>query len=368
MKHDSSKPAVSPADDRTLYRRVARAKIEWEAAVDAVTDLVFLTDPKGRVLRCNEAAREALDRPFHRILGDRLDKLILSAWGCPGFRLGSATGEVHIPKVRRILEYSRFSASSEGSELGFVLVFRDITELRHLRSVAGRIDMMNNLGHVLSCVRHEIGNPTNAIKTALTVMAESLHEFSTEKTLSYIERCQNDIRRIQDLLERLRTLNLFEVPSTDRVDLRAFLTKEIPAIREGMMAKGIHLELPAASEGRAIWAVCNAQALYQVLLGLVANAVEAVAEQDRPGVVRIDLRDDDPETTLAVSDNGPGIEPELTDKVVLPLFTTKPTGTGLGLAIADTLLTGMGGALEIGNDPELGGARIVMRLRADAAP
>ena len=355
--------SVDPSELARRFRVVARAKTEWEAAVDAVSDLVFLTDPEGRVLRCNVAARQALARPFDRILGRDLTELLRAALSLDELGLEPTKAEIRSPAGGPTYEYSKFPASHDGTCLGWVFVIRDVTELRRLQRLAARIDMMNNLGQVLSSVRHEIGNPANAMKTALTVMSESGREFSTEKMQSYVERCLSDVLRIQRLLERLRTFNLFEVSVEERVDLRELVETELPALRDYLDSREIGLNVTLPAQGRPIETTCDPRAVYQIILGLIANSTEAIEETDRAGRIRLDLVATGNSVRLSVSDNGPGIPQEHVAKVLLPLFTTKPEGTGLGLAIAHEMLTRMGGALEVGNDPELGGARIVIQLR-----
>ncbi len=362
----ATEPATPQAFDQEdlarLYRTVSRAKTEWEAAVDGVSDLVFLTDHAGKILRCNLAAQRSLSGPFHRILGRDLTRMLRTALANEELVLEDAEGEVHAAAGEPTFEYSKFPASHHGADLGWVFVFRDVTELRRLRSVAARIDMMNNLGQVLSSVRHEIGNPTNAMKTALSVMAESVREFSTEKMLSYIQRCLSDVQRIQVLLDRLRTFNLFEVSVEPRVDLRALLVAELPAIRDCLTGPRIHLIESLPPDGRPVETVCDPRAVYQILLGLIANSTEALADTAGAGRIRVALEEDEKQALLSVADSGPGIPPDQIDQVILPLFTTKPQGTGLGLAIAHEMVTRMGGTLEVGNDPDLGGARVVLQI------
>lgn len=362
--------AVAPpaVPDARNFRAIARAKDEWESAVDAVSDLVFLTDPDGEILRCNLAAREAMGLPFADILGRPLERLLSRAGPWDGeIRLAAESGELHFPGSGQVLEYSRFRATRQGRSVGFVYTFRDVTELRRLQDLAGRMDLMNNLGHVLSSVRHEIGNPTNAIKTALTVLSESLHLFTDDKKRLYIDRCLGDIQRIQTLLDQLRSLSLFEVSASDRVDLRELLTSEVPAIREGLERQGIEVECELPDDGGPVWACGDRRAVHQVLLGLVTNSAEALADRDGACRIRLHLRREAGEVRLAVSDDGPGIDPELFGKVVLPLFTTKAKGTGLGLSIAHKMLTRMGGTLQVGNDRQMGGARVTLHLPATAS-
>src|SRR2546425_6006698 len=108
------------------------------------------------------------------------------------------------------------------------------------------------------------------------------------------------------------------------------------------------------------------QELQQVVLNAVVNARQAVEATGRPGQLLIIARRTDDHVTVAVEDTGPGVPPEILDRVFEPFFTTRgEQGTGLGLAISFGLVRGMGGRIWIQNI-EGGGARLAFELPADA--
>ena len=91
--------------------------------------------------------------------------------------------------------------------------------------------------------------------------------------------------------------------------------------------------------------------LEQVILNLVVNAIDALANADRDNrriKVRTDLLDDGT-AELSVSDNGPGIRPDALKQIFEPFFTTKQSGMGMGLAIARTIIEAHGGQLSAEN-------------------
>ncbi|MCB9601227.1 MAG: ATP-binding protein [Sandaracinus sp.] len=106
--------------------------------------------------------------------------------------------------------------------------------------------------------------------------------------------------------------------------------------------------------------VGHADRLEQVVLNLLLNAKDAMAGT---GTVHVRLRRDEDVAELVVRDEGPGIAPEILDRLFEPFVTTKPVGqgTGLGLAVCHTLIERLGGTITADNPPE-GGARFVLRL------
>jgi two-component system nitrogen regulation sensor histidine kinase NtrY len=100
--------------------------------------------------------------------------------------------------------------------------------------------------------------------------------------------------------------------------------------------------------------------LVQVVTNLVQNAQQALA--DRPqGRVEVRLACEQDKLVLSVSDNGPGIAPEMRGRLFEPYATTKAEGTGLGLAIVERIVVEHGGEINAGDAPG-GGARFVVKL------
>src|SRR5205823_726845 len=109
----------------------------------------------------------------------------------------------------------------------------------------------------------------------------------------------------------------------------------------------------------------DVQELQQVVLNAVVNARQAIESTGRPGQVVITARRADGHVLVTVDDTGPGVPPEILDRVFEPFFTTKgEQGTGLGLAISFGLVRAMGGRMWIQNI-EGGGARLAFELRLD---
>ena len=102
--------------------------------------------------------------------------------------------------------------------------------------------------------------------------------------------------------------------------------------------------------------------IQQVLINLVQNAVDATAHHPAPRV-SVRLTEADGWATVTVADNGPGLSPEVQQRLFEPFFTTKPVGegTGLGLSISFGIVEQHGGQLRADNAPE-GGARFTLRL------
>jgi signal transduction histidine kinase len=103
--------------------------------------------------------------------------------------------------------------------------------------------------------------------------------------------------------------------------------------------------------------------LRQAILNLVKNGLEALS---RGGALTISSRARGDVVEVAVADTGPGIAPEVADRLFEQFFTTKPQGTGLGLSISRQIIEEHGGELAWANRPG-GGAVFTIRLPVKAA-
>ena len=110
--------------------------------------------------------------------------------------------------------------------------------------------------------------------------------------------------------------------------------------------------------------IVNRVEIQQVVLNLVRNAIEALegVPPDRRDIVLRTAMGPDSNVELSVSDSGPGVDPNIVDRLFAPFVTTKPAGTGLGLAISRSIVEAHKGTLRYRPDGARGGACFVLRL------
>jgi C4-dicarboxylate-specific signal transduction histidine kinase len=112
-----------------------------------------------------------------------------------------------------------------------------------------------------------------------------------------------------------------------------------------------------------VWVSGYAVQLEQVLVNLIRNALDAVADVARPAI-EIAARADDATVRISIADNGPGVPAEVIDRIFDPFVTTKPVGKGLGLGLSITygIVQDFGGRIRAANRPQGGGAELVVEL------
>lgn len=220
---------------------------------------------------------------------------------------------------------------------------RDITDKARLESVAEAVETMNNIGYVFSAVRHELGNPINSVKAALSVLRANLRSYPQETVADYLERISAEVGRVEALLRSLKSFSIFERPQIEAVELGAFVRSFCELAGEGLRRRGVACIADVPGE---CWAEADPRALQQVLLNLFTNATDAVVERPNPEV-RVSVASNDGLAHLCVADNGRGMTPEEIKNLFKPFYTSKETGTGLGLVITRKLLSKMNGTISV---------------------
>jgi two-component system sensor histidine kinase PilS (NtrC family) len=160
---------------------------------------------------------------------------------------------------------------------------------------------------------------------------------------------------IQDLL-------LFARPPQPRpapIELPPLVAATAELLKADPALSGIHVDI----EGSAPIVVADPELLKIVFLNLLINGAHAM--QGR-GTIRVSVSSADGFCRVSVADRGPGIPPEIRDKIFTPFFTTKSRGTGLGLPTAKRLIEAHRGQISIDCPPE-GGTIVTIQLPLEEA-
>lgn len=245
-------------------------------------------------------------------------------------------------------------------EPSLLVIARDVTDVERLQSIADSVNLSDNLGHFLSGIRHELGNPVNSIKTALTVLRSNLETFGPLKVHDYLQRVLGEVERIEFLLSSLRSFSRHESVTLHRIELPVLLREVVALVQPSVRDSGVTLVVEPPP---AVSVIADERALYQILLNLVSNAIEAPRDHGDK-VIRVETMARSEYVDIAVVDNGRGMTADELDNALRPFFTTKRTGTGLGLVIANRLAANQGGRLRLLSTPGEGTRAVVSLARA----
>jgi len=233
-------------------------------------------------------------------------------------------------------------ARSTRSEMRKIREVREALErLRSAQDGMMRAERLAAVGTMAAGLAHEVRNPLNSINLQLVLLArrlEKLGEAQKEEMSGYIEAARKEIARLDDLVGEFLSLS-----SLDRVSMAANRPDEV--VREVLelmapMAEQAGVQVSSEYEGPFAPFRMDREKIKQVLVNLIRNAVEAMAQGGRL-MVTTAMRDGS--LRIEVADTGSGIPP---GRDVFDFFvTTKKGGTGLGLPIARQIVEAHGGKL-----------------------
>jgi C4-dicarboxylate-specific signal transduction histidine kinase len=209
---------------------------------------------------------------------------------------------------------------------------------------------------------HELGQPITTQHLDATVALKLLESgrLDPEQAHVILTSIATAAGRASDIATAIRQLLQTRALRREPVALDALVARMVSRVfADTDTGGGTRLEVAVAHET----VLGDAILLQQVIFNLLLNAREAIERvKERRGVVAIRSDRDGPSMVrLEVIDNGPGIAPDVEDRVFEPFFTSKQGGLGIGLSLCRLIVESHGGTLEVGRGIE-GGARFVARL------
>lgn len=242
-------------------------------------------------------------------------------------------------------------------------VARLSAELRDANEQLERSRRLAALGEMAAGIAHEVRNPLGSIRLYARMLEEDLAAHQAQAALAI--KITNATRVVEaivgDVLSFAREFRLRPQPvcASDLFEKALDLCKHdgVPGWRA--------VEVTFPSRQREVEVNCDPSLLQQVLVNLVRNAFEAMAEEPA-GPYRLELSAERTRVTvksgerarreqavvLRVRDTGPGVAPEVVDRMFNPFFTTRGQGTGLGLAIVHRIIDAHGGRVSVRNNAE----------------
>lgn len=210
-------------------------------------------------------------------------------------------------------------------------------------------------GELTGAIAHEINQPlgailSNADAADLLLASDTDRRDELREILADIRR---DDLRASEVIHRLRALLAKQPIERQPFDLNGAVGEVEPVLRAEARQRGVTLEMRTTTTAAIL--IGDRIQLQQVLLNLVLNALDAVAdlpEERRAVAVAVERTAD--RLALVVRDRGPGIAPEHLPKLFDSFFSTKRQGMGLGLSIARTLVEAHGGRIRVESSPDEG--------------
>jgi signal transduction histidine kinase len=216
-------------------------------------------------------------------------------------------------------------------------------------------------------IAHEMNQPLASIVTNADAAARWMGRPAPDldEVKASLGEIRNSAYRARDLIGSIRAMIKRDGRNRLPLDVND-LVREIVALMERELQKNrISVELELDEHLPSVQA--DQMQLQQVLVNLMTNAIDAMAEKTWPRILRIKSAVQEPGGVLiSVADTGKGIDPKIIDRIFNPLFTTKSNGMGMGLSICRSIIEGHDGRLSASASAE-GGAVFQFVLPATIA-
>ncbi|MHB8874480.1 MAG: GAF domain-containing protein [Myxococcaceae bacterium] len=240
---------------------------------------------------------------------------------------------------------------------------RSYDALARTQEVLVKRERLAALGELAAVVAHEVRNPLGVIFNSLGALKRPGATPSEASLL--LQMVGEEADRLNRIVGGLLDFARPHEPALEPESLEGILNGAVEAAAAGARdSDEVRVECRVDGGLDRVWV--DARMLRQALVNLVVNALQASPRLGKVAVLATpETRRGRPMVRVEVSDSGPGIAPELTERVFQPFFTTKATGTGLGLAVVKRIVEAHHGEIEVGRSAG-GGAKFTLRLPVEA--
>jgi PAS domain S-box-containing protein len=327
--------------------------------IESSAAAILVCDAGGRILSANSEAAGIFSHDAQELVGRALKSLVdlPEGWqeSLPLHAANAEAATLADPPRRVIMAVSVLELDT-GSFNGRVVVLQDVTELRDLQDRVREQERLAALGRLASGLAHEINTPLTGIASFAQMLGDLTPPADPRAKL--VGKLVDQSFRVSRIVANLHEAMRGGRPERTPLELGEVAMR---AAQDAARSLGAHDRLVCEGFGRRVMVWAAAGPVELAVSNLVRNAIEASASGSPVG---FELAVDGEWAEVRVRDRGPGIPPELLDKVFEPFVTTKTErgGVGLGLAITRDMIAQLGGEVRLENVPE-GGACALIRLQ-----
>jgi len=292
----------------------------------------FLGTPRGDLL--GRAAQEAFSTD------SALGSAVLE-----GFRLRRpiAQRELESPTGKQV-QVSLDFIQERGTPIGALLTFRDAESVQRIGDEIELSRRMAFPGRLTRGVAHEVKNPINAIVLHLQLLQNKLKHGDPD-TRRHMDVIGNEIRRLDRVVQILVNFTRPRELRLERNDLHRLLEDVVTLATPPAEQHKVTLNRVFGSAD--LWVNVDSDLIKDAMFNVVLNGIQAMAEG---GTLTICTRAETKNAVIEIRDQGPGIAPELQEKIFELYFTTKKEGSGIGLAQTFQILQWHYGSIDFDSD------------------
>lgn len=264
--------------------------------------------------------------------------------------------EMRLKPLNKVIGYTLALVRNDaGDVVGAAMFFKDLTRVEQLEERERLRDRLAAVGEMAAVIAHEVKNPLAGIEVMAGVLRRKIPAAPDAQAVlsDIIKEAKMANAIVQEVLDFVRPIRL-QVERTDIADaVQGAIHLADTKARRGDIDVQVNL-----ADGLPLIQGDQHQ-LMQVFTNLLMNAYEAMDGRGRVTISGQRLRVDDgaegrDAVLVEVTDDGPGMRPDVSEKVFDPFFSTKAQGSGLGLAIVRKIVDAHDGKIDLRTSPEQG--------------
>jgi signal transduction histidine kinase len=351
---------AAPVPEDRFFRHIVSSMRNGVIAIHRDGTLALMNDEAYRIFSLTRQPHD-VGRPFSDVFRDRPDVVRVLSGAFEMTTLPNRA-ELRLKDVDRVIGYTLSQVKDDQARpIGAVLFFKDLTHVEQMEERERLRDRLASLGEMAAGIAHELKNPLAGIEVMAGLLRRQVPDSRNAQSLlaDIISEAKLANAIVVEMLEFVRPIRL----QVERTDVADVVHQAVTLAENKVARRDIAVDVHIASGLPLIDG--DHHQLCQVFTNLLTNAFEAL-----DGRGRVDIRvtfeevetdpnfgsDHAPTPTIVVdvSDNGPGVPTNLSDRIFDPFFTTKPQGSGLGLPIVRKIVDAHDGRIDLTSTPGKG--------------
>jgi PAS domain S-box-containing protein len=374
LKLLASQAAVCLENTR-LYRDLEAREAKIRRLVDANIIGIFIWKIEGQIIEANEAFLHMVNYNREDLVSGRLNWIDMTP---PEWRDVTDQSITQLRTAGILQPYEKEYFRSDGARVpvlvgsavfeedrsegvSFVVDLRERkrseealqrreTDLREVQAELAHVSRVATMGELTASIAHEVNQPLSAALNNASACVRWLAANDLGEARQSASQVIANVRRAGEVIAGIRALAKKAPPQKQPLDINETIREVFALVRNALHANGVTLQTQLANDLPLI--AGDRVQLQQVILNLLVNAIEAMAEiEEEPRILWVSSKrstepsSDSEQVLVAVRDSGPGLDVKSLNRLFDTFYTTKPQGLGMGLAISRSIIEVHGGKL-----------------------
>jgi len=317
------------------------------AILNALPAGIVVLDPQGKIKVCNPAAVSFLEGPLS---GEYWLDVVNRV-----FDLSSpAQDEIQLKDGR----YVSLSTCPLGNDPGQVILITDITENKKLHDKLNQHQRLKAIGEMAAGLAHQIRTPLSSAILCCSQLKNVRLPINKRKTV--LDKVMGYMGDLEKVVNNMLVFSRSGYAGDEQINVVDLLQHALAALSDAIESAQTHIQVSCSAQQRSI--IGNRAILASAIQNIISNAIQAMSSN---GELNISIENNQSGSVdIIFTDNGPGIDTDIRDKIFKPFFTTKSKGTGLGLAVVQAIARAHEGEIWLPDEQPGQGSKFILRLPA----